>query len=57
MFYFKIALVLLMIGFLSFIWKTSCTALPCLLFVIHSGVAEWSFLGDGELSTHARQRI
>ena len=56
MFYFKIALVLLTIGFLSFIWKTNHTALPCLIccLVFHSGVAEWSFLGDRELFTHAR---
>ena len=30
---------------LSFISKINCTALPWLFFVIHSGVAEWSFLG------------
>ena len=33
-----------MIGFLSFFSEINFTALPCLLF--HSGVAEWSFLGD-----------
>ena len=60
MFCFKIALVLLMIGFLSFIWKTGkLTALlrfVCSL-LFHSGVAEWSFLGDRELFTHVRQHI
>ena len=35
-----------MIGFLSFISKINCTVLPCLFLLFHSGVAEWSFLGD-----------
>ena len=38
------SVVLFMIGFLSFISKINCTALPCLFFLFHSGVAEWSFL-------------
>ena len=33
MFYFKIVVVLFMIGFLSFISKTNCTALICLRLV------------------------
>ena len=35
-----------MIGFLSFISKINWTALPCLFLLFHSGVVEWSFLGD-----------
>ena len=45
MFYFKIAVVLFVIGFLSF---RKLTALLCLVssLLFHSGVAESSFLGD-----------
>ena len=44
MFYFKIVVVLFMIGFLSFISKTNCTAVICLVcsLLFHSRVAEWS---------------
>ena len=45
-----------MVFFLSFGKLTALLRFVCSL-LFHSGVAEWSFLGDRELFTHARQHI